>query len=462
MPSHKKLSSYSSPLFDRIRHSFSGYLRLSSIEDAESHTRGHFHYVAPAPAPPAVQIRRKLKHDQAPRLDVIFEEDLSDALLDVGLDGTTEIAADTPSGNGPVDNQDTPDASSRAVTIPGPQAETSVNLSELTAEAIVKETVEEARHRFDNLCILCNNQIGDRRSYRFSSERKAYLPCGHFFGHQCIFSWLNYHQGQRKRCPRNDCISLRHECEHHAVPTTQPNERPFTDVNKDRIPWRCEFCETNRGFHAIESSKKSVEKHKHASKGLKARKDNPSRVVWSLRERYHSSRVASKEAKLDKQANEWFLWKWSVFEYLCRRQKKREDKEEERERERRAFLEGVLVPLDNDRGTTEIVQPQPEPQPEPEPEPVPDKLASDPRIEVKEQPEELGQNEDDGGERVEVGHQPQPKPLAQEDQVASNQRRAAGEQVGDLGHTGHIRYTAAHVGEGCDFTGIDFAGFGGM
>ncbi|KAH7152087.1 hypothetical protein B0J13DRAFT_522401 [Dactylonectria estremocensis] len=89
---------------------------------------------------------------------------------------------------------------------------------------------------------ICKVEFGQRRGKHFFQEQKAYLPCGHAFGHQCIFWWLSWNRIRRGVCPRGDCISVKHECGHMAVPTTQPNKHLFTDTMRTRIPWPCEFC----------------------------------------------------------------------------------------------------------------------------------------------------------------------------------------------------------------------------
>ncbi|KAK7421355.1 hypothetical protein QQX98_002249 [Neonectria punicea] len=230
------------------------------------------------------------------------------------------------------------------------------------------------------------------------------------------------------------------------IPTTQPNERPFTDTTGDTIPWPCEFCETRRGIKITQSVQKSVQKHKDAERELKQRKDKRSRVGWSLRTTYHNFRLRSKETKLDKQADKWFLGRWVTFDKLCQRLEKREEEEKERERERRAFLEGNLRPWEETEAYRALIDGQTAPSDH--------------------------HNGVDGGEKAQISHrrqlQPQPQtqlqPLLQpqlqpqQDEVTNNQYHEANVQLGDSGHSGattqlgDLGYTGGSVGGG---------GFGG-
>lgn len=73
-------------------------------------------------------------------------------------------------------------------------------------------------------CALCGHYVWNRRyTYQASlpPEKKVFLPCGHWFGHECIYTWLLGTKGRMGRltCPETGCILLRYECEHAAEPS---------------------------------------------------------------------------------------------------------------------------------------------------------------------------------------------------------------------------------------------------
>ncbi|KAH0498033.1 hypothetical protein TgHK011_005312 [Trichoderma gracile] len=78
-------------------------------------------------------------------------------------------------------------------------------------------------------------------------ERRAYLPCGHFFGHRCLYRWMYSAFCHRHplRCPHG-CISLLHKCGHPTLPVWQRPARLHSDP-EIAIPWDYEFCESERG-----------------------------------------------------------------------------------------------------------------------------------------------------------------------------------------------------------------------
>ncbi|KAH6987811.1 hypothetical protein BKA56DRAFT_280493 [Ilyonectria sp. MPI-CAGE-AT-0026] len=172
-------------------------------------------------------------------------------------------------------------------------------------------------------CSICGVIFGSRRGFHFFPEQKAHLPCGHIFGHQCIFWWLTWNRGRMGKCPRGGCITLRHECGHVAVPTTRPHERLFTDAARETIPWPCEFCESPRGAKLFQSIERSTEETRRARQGRKDFLGTPRTMVWNLREKFHWHRLFSKESKLEREAAAWFRRKWAKFENLCWRHEAR-------------------------------------------------------------------------------------------------------------------------------------------
>lgn len=99
-------------------------------------------------------------------------------------------------------------------------------------------------------CGLCGSvtyqQPHPNRDY-ISRERRAYLPCGHFFGHCCLYSWMCFAfcNSHPPRCPRG-CISLRHRCGHPTLPVWQRPARLHSDPEA-AIPWDYDYCESGQG-----------------------------------------------------------------------------------------------------------------------------------------------------------------------------------------------------------------------
>ncbi|KAK1253431.1 hypothetical protein MKX07_001508 [Trichoderma sp. CBMAI-0711] len=105
-------------------------------------------------------------------------------------------------------------------------------------------------------CSLCGTNDTYQKPHpsrdHILEERKAYLPCGHFFRHRCLYSWMysafcNHHL---LRCPRG-CISLLHKCGHPTLPVWQRPTRLHNDPEMT-IPWDYEFCESERGKRCIQ------------------------------------------------------------------------------------------------------------------------------------------------------------------------------------------------------------------
>ncbi|KAG7416949.1 hypothetical protein Forpe1208_v004825 [Fusarium oxysporum f. sp. rapae] len=95
-------------------------------------------------------------------------------------------------------------------------------------------------------CVMCNKQLHDSTSDYHSwkcCETRVYLPCGHPFGHRCLHSYLKARLvsrtpesdaiivGGEQYCPMGNCIPIRYECDHLAIPTLQrPQPRRAIDA----------------------------------------------------------------------------------------------------------------------------------------------------------------------------------------------------------------------------------------
>ncbi|CAM1508087.1 Fc.00g049350.m01.CDS01 [Cosmosporella sp. VM-42] len=116
-----------------------------------------------------------------------------------------------------------------------------------------------------SLCVLCEHEMnrrGPSKWRRGPLETQAYLPCGHRFGHKCLFRWIKYQDSvtdtkpndPRRRCPRRNCIPLRHMCHHYTIPTILPPESDFRDANASVIPSECQFCRTPTGVRLMKDA----------------------------------------------------------------------------------------------------------------------------------------------------------------------------------------------------------------
>ncbi|TFB04452.1 hypothetical protein CCMA1212_003948 [Trichoderma ghanense] len=105
-------------------------------------------------------------------------------------------------------------------------------------------------------CSLCGTSDTYQEPYPdrddIFQERRAYLPCGHFFGHRCLYSWMYSAFCNRRplRCPRG-CVSLLHKCGHPTLPVWQRPARLHSDP-ETAIPWDYDFCESEQGERCIQ------------------------------------------------------------------------------------------------------------------------------------------------------------------------------------------------------------------
>ncbi|CVK86865.1 uncharacterized protein FMAN_05888 [Fusarium mangiferae] len=109
-------------------------------------------------------------------------------------------------------------------------------------------------------CVMCNRLLHDS-TRDFDSwkrcETRVYLPCGHPFGHRCLHSYLTERLrsrtpesdaiivGGEHYCPMGDCIPIRHECDHLAIPTFELPQPRYEDQESQIIPRDCCFCSSD-------------------------------------------------------------------------------------------------------------------------------------------------------------------------------------------------------------------------
>lgn len=118
-------------------------------------------------------------------------------------------------------------------------------------ERVAQETQAIDRPAGDqSTCYFCGERylaLGEDNNLIFR-EYKAYLVCGHIFGHRCLYNWMTsaQHVSGSPRCPHN-CIALRHNCTHLTTPVVSNPEKGYHDASTSMIPWAYKFCETRKG-----------------------------------------------------------------------------------------------------------------------------------------------------------------------------------------------------------------------
>lgn len=156
-------------------------------------------------------------------------------------------------------------------------------------------------------CDFCGQFVGHVRHTSkgvLAAEKKVYLPCGHWYGHECLYTWLSGMKGRMGRltCPETDCILLRYECEHTAEPSLDPPRVTYNGGSSRPIPWDCEFCASESGKKLREIAKNARAKVDKVS----ATNDIRSKSVLLFHERY----LKYAEENLDKQQRVWAARNW--------------------------------------------------------------------------------------------------------------------------------------------------------
>jgi hypothetical protein len=98
------------------------------------------------------------------------------------------------------------------------------------------------------LCTLCLAPMGRRRDEDGNIEMRMYLPCGHSYGHVCLFGQL-FAKESFAICPVEQCaLTLRHSCGHLAIPSLEKPERPIRSRILEVLPGLCKYCANGVGY----------------------------------------------------------------------------------------------------------------------------------------------------------------------------------------------------------------------
>lgn len=142
-------------------------------------------------------------------------------------------------------------------------------------------------------CTLCDGCMSCVEAGK--QETKAYYPCGHVFGQDCLFRARKglggririnrYRKAIRCRsvahCPRDACNWLVHDyCKHLAIPMADPPQNPLTDRGALWIPGPCESCARKKAQRIHKSLEKWRARHDGPSLVCKAR---PGKIYRRLR-----------------------------------------------------------------------------------------------------------------------------------------------------------------------------------
>ncbi|KAM0434099.1 hypothetical protein ACHAPT_004044 [Fusarium lateritium] len=119
-------------------------------------------------------------------------------------------------------------------------------------------------------CAFCGKQYIKVASVAYQDddalEIRAYLPCGHVFGHRCLNRYMQglKHDGtQPKCCPWGDCIPLEHYCGHLCIPQRTVPEHLCTNKSSPVLDDLCEFCASAEGRSLRQRIEKYEQKRLH-------------------------------------------------------------------------------------------------------------------------------------------------------------------------------------------------------
>ncbi|KJZ71876.1 hypothetical protein HIM_08721 [Hirsutella minnesotensis 3608] len=123
--------------------------------------------------------------------------------------------------------------------------------------------------RNNHQCYICGYDVGRPKGLVDVTEYTTYLPCGHAFGHDCVYL------GMKDPNTRNRCAvcnaPLRHKCEHLTYPRRTFPSQVFDDRNAAVLPTNYAFCQTTHG----QSRYRAIEKKAKRATGAEPRMNGP-------------------------------------------------------------------------------------------------------------------------------------------------------------------------------------------
>lgn len=129
--------------------------------------------------------------------------------------------------------------------------------------------------REQKLCVLCMCPMGRRRPMDNNIETRVYLPCGHSFGHVCLFGQI-FAKEIFDICPLKHCLStLRHSCGHLPIPTLEKPDILIRSKTADRLPVGCAYCSDGVGLMRQEIRESRIQQYRKALISVRA-----SSILW--------------------------------------------------------------------------------------------------------------------------------------------------------------------------------------
>lgn len=176
-----------------------------------------------------------------------------------------------------------------------------ISAGSLSSEAVRTSSDEGERQRTS--CYMCNCDIGERRKGNKEAEKKVYLPCGHWFGHICLYGWLSHRSDAvgPVRCPRPGCSTIRHCCTHLATPSIHKPLIVYNSSGATKIPWDCQFCSTDLGKELREAVSRA---------SIRACKASTGRYFTSFLKRMYAKQLAIAEHELQTGERAWAAANW--------------------------------------------------------------------------------------------------------------------------------------------------------
>ncbi|KAK2594882.1 hypothetical protein QQS21_007381 [Conoideocrella luteorostrata] len=194
----------------------------------------------------------------------------------------------------------TPEDHPDAIT-PAPPARLDSETSE--ASTAVSDLDSEGR---PSSCLICG------RLFANIDEKRAYLPCGHSFNHDCLFRWISS-PSSTGRCPHVDCITTRHVCEHWVMPSDSPPDEVFSNSSVAVLPWKYEFCTSRKAMQSVRIVDYTTRRTRRLHYLLMTRPTILFMLTVRPRLRYFYILHKIAQKNLDKGQKIWWMTRWNTF-----------------------------------------------------------------------------------------------------------------------------------------------------
>lgn len=161
------------------------------------------------------------------------------------------------------------------------------------------------------LCYICGHRMGKKKSFDRIVEQLVYTPCGHSLW-PCVSLQLALGPGHVQEVP-NCAVTMRHMCEHIAIPMKHPPATAFTDKAAAVMPWNYEYCQTPRGVKLHESIDRAVGRLQKSETRKRNRNTAGFHFGHEAMRRIKERLVREAERKLDNYQKYWWSAKRIQF-----------------------------------------------------------------------------------------------------------------------------------------------------